>query len=430
MQQEFKSEVITCGSALANLYTVPVGRSAIVKAVSATNIYGVASGTASLAVNDGATTVSLASLISVPTGSSVNLLSETLYMSAGESLKVNSSIDAIRFTRNTILTDTTVHPLGAGSAISGIVYFNSTYIAYGTRTGSGLIATSTDGVTWTVRAFPVSTTINDVAYGNGVWVAVTSTNSFVYTSTDLITWTARAQPDAVALNSVAYGNSKWVACGASGKVITATDPTSTWTDNASATTAASSNAINSLCYDTTIGIWVAAVATTAVITATDPTSTWTVRATALACTALASNGTCFIAVSGASCWRSTDGITWVAVTISSLTIGSNKRSLAYGNGRFVLVGSSFNSATASVVASMSTNGITWNSGNPDITGFGSGGTTTVNGVVGVATTTASAYGSAGWITHNTTGSISLGLTDWTTTYATSHAYVASIIEVY
>lgn len=81
-----------------------------------------------------------------------------------------------------------------------------------------VFATSVDGgVTWATRTLTSSGPVSEVAYGNGVYVAVTSsgTNS-VHSSTDGITWTARSTG---AFAFVAYGNGVFVA--APGSLLTA-----------------------------------------------------------------------------------------------------------------------------------------------------------------------------------------------------------------
>jgi hypothetical protein len=69
-----------------------------------------------------------------------------------------------------------------------------------------------NGVTWTAVAAAEANAWFSVAYGNGVWVAVSldGTNR-VMTSPDGVTWTSRAAAEANAWISVAYGDGVWVA---------------------------------------------------------------------------------------------------------------------------------------------------------------------------------------------------------------------------
>lgn len=71
----------------------------------------------------------------------------------------------------------------------GVAYGNGTFVAV-SSTGSGnRVMTSTDGITWTSRASASDSNWQAVTYGNGLFVAV-GTNA-VMTSTDGISWTSR-----------------------------------------------------------------------------------------------------------------------------------------------------------------------------------------------------------------------------------------------
>ena len=83
---------------------------------------------------------------------------------------------------------------------------------------SNLVMTSPDGTTWTSRTPAANLNWRDVAYGNGLWVAVSAdgTGNRVMTSPDGITWTLRDSAADNSWSSVAYGNGLWVAVAASG----------------------------------------------------------------------------------------------------------------------------------------------------------------------------------------------------------------------
>jgi hypothetical protein len=75
----------------------------------------------------------------------------------------------------------------SGTAVS-VFYENGLWIA---GTGlSGEISTSPDGITWTNRTSQLTGILNQVAFGNGVWV-ISDTNRRIATSPDGITWTFR-----------------------------------------------------------------------------------------------------------------------------------------------------------------------------------------------------------------------------------------------
>jgi hypothetical protein len=89
--------------------------------------------------------------------------------------------------------------------------------------GSGIVAqtviqTSADGATWSAIATIPEALVTGLAWGDGLWVAVTtprsadSSQSSIYTSTDLHTWTAVASVPGQ-LTGVAFGNGQWIAVG-------------------------------------------------------------------------------------------------------------------------------------------------------------------------------------------------------------------------
>jgi hypothetical protein len=88
-------------------------------------------------------------------------------------------------------------------------------------------------VSWTTRTSAANNTWNSVAYGNGLFVAVssTSTNQSVMTSSDGITWTLRTGTTTNSWKSVTFGNGLFVAVAQSGtgnRVMTSPDGI-TWT---------------------------------------------------------------------------------------------------------------------------------------------------------------------------------------------------------
>lgn len=97
---------------------------------------------------------------------------------------IHTSIDGINWTSRT--------PSEA-MWFQDIAYGNGLYVAVA-RSGTNRIMTSPDGITWTSRTTAISPTFSGVAYGNGVWVAVcdTSPGGTTFTSYDGITWTERA----------------------------------------------------------------------------------------------------------------------------------------------------------------------------------------------------------------------------------------------
>ena len=102
----------------------------------------------------------------------------------------------------------------SGSGISQLAWSSLTYglgkfvaVANGSRN----VATSTDGITWTVttNALPTSTTWSQVVFGNNKFVAVSSTSAKPAYSLDGITW--YESPYTITATSLSYGQGVFVA---------------------------------------------------------------------------------------------------------------------------------------------------------------------------------------------------------------------------
>ena len=89
-----------------------------------------------------------------------------------------------------------------------IAYGNGLFVAVA-RSGTNRIMTSPDGITWTSRATTISPTFSGVAYGAGLWVAVcdTSPGGTTFTSYDGITW--EEQPTAWSAFTITYAQGKF-----------------------------------------------------------------------------------------------------------------------------------------------------------------------------------------------------------------------------
>lgn len=178
-----------------------------------------------------------------------------------------------------------------------------------------LIQTTNNGTSpngsWTLRTSALSTGLTSVAYGNGLFVAVSYAQT-VQTSPDAITWTSQAAAGANNWRSVTYGNGLFVAVSGDGthRVMTSPDGIN-WT----ARTAASAQQWNSVVY----------------------------------------GGDRFVAIALNGGMYSLDGINWTN-TSSGLNNGHEWYALTYGNGLFV--------ATAHVEvgttgAATSADGVNW-----------------------------------------------------------------------
>lgn len=100
------------------------------------------------------------------------------------------------------------------------------YVVLGVSTS---FVTSPDGIVWTTRTLPVSSSYEKVIFANGLFVAVGS-GAVVITSPDGITWTQRSiTATNPFLRGVAYGNGVYVVAAYAGKVQTSPDGI-TWTE--------------------------------------------------------------------------------------------------------------------------------------------------------------------------------------------------------
>jgi hypothetical protein len=125
---------------------------------------------------------------------------------------------------NTLITNS------FSGAISGVWYLNGKFFA--TDVNSNIRISSDNGQTWVNPSTPLTITRN-IAYGNGVYVAVgddgTSTTGYIKTSTDGINWSAlKTHPFPAGIWGVAYGQGIFVAVGSGGKIARSLDNGNTW----------------------------------------------------------------------------------------------------------------------------------------------------------------------------------------------------------
>ena len=90
-------------------------------------------------------------------------------------------------------------------------------------------ASSTDGITWTLRTLPLGKNWKSATFGNNTFVATGRLSSSAVTSTNGTTWTERTLPAMTFWESVTFSNNTFVAvAGLSANAATSTDGT-TWT---------------------------------------------------------------------------------------------------------------------------------------------------------------------------------------------------------
>lgn len=116
---------------------------------------------------------------------------------------------------STYSVDAKVTPALGGiqdNPLNGVTYGNGMFVAV---SYAGFAMSSPDGITWTTRVTPVNSW-TAVTYGNGLFVAVADSGyggsgNRVMTSPDGITWTQRVSAGDFEWHNVAYGNGIFVA---------------------------------------------------------------------------------------------------------------------------------------------------------------------------------------------------------------------------
>jgi methionine-rich copper-binding protein CopC len=154
------------------------------------------------------------------------------YIAVDNNAEIAYSADLITWTKASDSTFGT-------NQITGIAWNGSRYVAVGTF---GRMAYSADLITWTAindgtgpgeSQFPSNRNINDIIYANGKFVAVGS-NGVIAHSTDGINWTAvsNSNVNLNAINRITYGNGRYLAVTNGGRITHSTDGI-TWTGFAS-----------------------------------------------------------------------------------------------------------------------------------------------------------------------------------------------------
>ena len=228
--------------------------------------------------------------------------------------------------------------------IQEIAYGNGLWVAAGNQ---GQILTSTDTVAWVSRTSGFSTNEAwSLAYGNGFWVAGDNFGN-IRASTDAITWVPRVSTILSNVYDIAYANGIFVACGVGG-VRTSTD-TITWVTRE----AFVSDTLQSVAYGN--GVWVVAGNSAQLRTSTDAI-TWTTRVPNITFSSVIysvayGNGLWVFTGNLGIVRSSTDAITWVTRSLNASTFLFD--SVAFGDGIWAAVNSSGG------LLRTSTDGITW-----------------------------------------------------------------------
>ena len=230
-----------------------------------------------------------------------------------------------------------------------IAYGNGVFVAVSYSPTS--VAYSTDGITWTASTLPSDNSWISVTYGNGVFVAIANDSNVAAYSTDGINWTSSTLPSSSGWRKIAFGNNKFVAISSSSSGITYSDDGITWT---AVTYFPQSRNWAHIVYGG--DKWVAFPGITSNSSAAYSSDgiNWTMISLPVQdyWEGLAYGDGKFVVIANNSsnALYSTDGITWSQKTLPSTKYWHD---VVYGNGRFVAV------AYATDEVAYSTNGETW-----------------------------------------------------------------------
>jgi hypothetical protein len=227
--------------------------------------------------------------------------------------------------------------------ISGVAA-GGRYVAVGTTTSSY----STNGTTWTAGG-AIGITAIDVAYGNGTWIAISSTGTTAISTDGGTTWSAGGAAPAGTYTNINYGNGRWIAIGTTTTAAYSTTDGVSWV----AMTGLPSASWTDVAYGG--GTWVAVASSGTVAASSTNGTSWTSRTISSGNWGSVIFGkNMFIAMpaggtltSGA---YSLNGTTWSTMTVPSATYSK----VSYGQGLFFAV-------SASTAAASSEDGINWTS---------------------------------------------------------------------
>ncbi|MBC2601406.1 hypothetical protein [Puniceicoccus vermicola] len=160
--------------------------------------------------------------------STINVLGAVEYgmglfvaIETGASGNYHTSANGVNWTRRSLPTTNPLTDLVLGENTSG----NPLFVAVGF---SGTVLTSNTGTNWTRRTTgTLSYSMKSVAYGDGLFVAITNYGDYLYSQDGGVTWFQKeipssVLPDSPTLSSITFGNSTFKVVGSNGSVLTAT----------------------------------------------------------------------------------------------------------------------------------------------------------------------------------------------------------------
>ena len=260
---------------------------------------------------------SLGGQITVPNASLVPGQTITIVRSSTSSLTPGSIYTVATSTGNTFTIN--------GSLTGPIfVAFNASPVS------TPFFITSADnGTTWSKYNLPYNQTWNSLAFGSGVFVAVSNGPVYVMTSPDGVHWNAQTAPSGQ-WTSVTYGNGQFIAVSQTGYVMSSSDG-ATWNTPVSVT----ASSWQAIACDSLSNIVAVSSTSPYFMTSTDGGATWSYPSvTASSYFSVAYGGGYFVATSTTSpyvmVWNGS------AASYPSAPAG-NWGSVAYGNGYFTAV---------------------------------------------------------------------------------------------
>ncbi|GAB3790912.1 hypothetical protein GCM10028818_61640 [Spirosoma horti] len=137
----------------------------------------------------------------------------TIYNAYRSNLAI-TSVDGINYT-----VGETIHVPNGARQFNDVAFGNGLFVAVGE---DGLIQTSTDGKVWEFRQLVMGKTLNAVAYGGGQFIAI-GENGFLARSNDGKIWNSLYTGLAKNFKGLSYANGQFTAVGQSGAIATSSN---------------------------------------------------------------------------------------------------------------------------------------------------------------------------------------------------------------
>jgi len=231
------------------------------------------------------------------------------------------------------------------------------------------VITSPDAITWTQTAIPaaLSGQITRIAFANGVFVAGSQTNQQIFYSSDGLTWTISASTSAYHMRGLAYGNGVWVSVSSATNSSDFTPAISsnngvTWTNG---TLQSSFGGATDLFFYN--GIFISTTSTAKILTSVDGI-TWTLAADLFALFSFnfgttagitfGNNVFCALGNTGAIA-ISNDLTNWTLVQDRYVFPEKRFYDIDFFNGRFIAVGTEYATGTDTTLILTSIYGTNW-----------------------------------------------------------------------